>query len=208
MGPSYYPIPSEQHMAILNVIFHSVAVNLSVHLPTFGVAARQEYSLQVFTILMQPSWFCVLDIMSIDNSIFLGWYKTTFSGERKRTQIEYWPVGNLKLGGPALVLCFIFVFFHKCMIFYFCLFIFLWFLFIFAAERKRTYWVSTIWKSEARWASPGANAVINPTIQLSTLSLDNHHSLAKTFHVFSPSFPRVEHNSLSCESLHSVHRVL
>ena len=73
---------------------------------------------------------------------------------------------------------------------------------------KRTYWVSTIWKSEARWASPGANAVINPTIQLSTLSLDNHHSLAKTFHVFSPSFPRVEHNSLSCESLHSVHRVL
>ena len=196
-------------MANFNVCFHTVTVNLSVHLPTFGVATRKEHSLQVLTILMQPSWFCVSDIMSIDNSIYLGWYKTTFSGEQKEhkssiDQLEIWG----KAGQPWC--CFLCLSFFICVWFFILVgfFIFLWFLFIFAAERKRTYWVSTIWKSEARWASPGANAVINPTIQLSTLSLDNHHSLGKTFHVFSPSFPRVEHNSLSCESLHSVHRVL
>ena len=104
--------------------YEVVTVNLSVHLPTFGVAARKEHSLQVLTILMQPSWFCVLDIMSIDNSIYLGWYKATFSDEQKRTQIEYWPVRNLKPGGPALVLFFMFAFFYMCLIFYFCLFLY------------------------------------------------------------------------------------
>ena len=37
--------------------YEVVTVNLSVHLPTFGVAAQKEHSLQVLTILMQPSWF-------------------------------------------------------------------------------------------------------------------------------------------------------
>ena len=55
LGPPNYPIPSEQHMAIFNVCFHTVAMTLSVHLPTFSVAARKEHSLQVLAILMQPS---------------------------------------------------------------------------------------------------------------------------------------------------------
>ena len=50
LGPPNYPIPSEQHMAIYNVCFHTVTVNLSVHLPTFGVAAQKERSLQAYLI--------------------------------------------------------------------------------------------------------------------------------------------------------------